>query len=195
LKKTYGKTFADLDVNAYHHLKQGPDANLILFEAIAEVSGKKFIVDSSKMPRRLRHLMRIPELSVRPVHLIRNPRGQIASVLGTNGLLRSIFQYEVVEAQIRNMLKSIPHTAIHYEELVGNPAATLQRIMAPLGLNFVPQQLQWAEQERHSFAGNHVRMAVKSELVPDERWKRLLSPAQRFLIDVGTTLSRIRAQV
>jgi hypothetical protein len=165
-----------------------------LFEAIAEVSGKNFIVDSSKMPQRLGHLMRIPELNVRPVHLIRNPRGQIASVFGKNGLLKSIFQYEVVEAQVRNTLKSNSHTAVRYEELVDNPEATLQRILAPLGLNFVPQQLQWAEQERHSFAGNHVRMAVKSELVLDERWKQLLSPTQKLLIDVGTTLSRRRAQ-
>jgi hypothetical protein len=190
IRDTHGKTFVDLYVNDYRQYAGETDPNLILFKAIAEVAEKKFVVDSSKMPRRLRHLVDIPALNVHPIHLIRDPRGQIASVIAKNGLLKSIFEHEVVQAQTRRILKSVPHVIVNYEVLVNYPEDTLQRILTPLGLKFVPQQLKWAQQERHSFAGNHVRMQKESELVLDERWKHRLSPRQISLIDLGTFLSR-----
>jgi hypothetical protein len=191
--QTHSKSLADLDVNDSRQLpgRDDPDdPNAILLRAISDVSGKDFIVDSSKMPRRLEHLMNIDELAVYPVHLIRDPRGQVASVIEKNGLMKSIFYHEVVHAQARRILHSVPHSVIRYEELVAGPERSLNRILEPLGLKFHPRQLQWAEQVKHSFAGNHVRMQKKSELVLDERWKNLLSPSQKFLIDVGTFFSR-----
>lgn len=188
--QTHGKSFADLDVNDYHQLPEREDPNAILFRAISDVSGKDFIVDSSKIPRRLKHLMSVDELTVYPVHLIRDPRGQIASVIKKNGLMKSILYHEVVHAQTRRILQSVPHSVVRYEDLVVDTERSLNRILEPLGLKFDPRQLQWAEQVKHSFAGNHVRRQKKSELVLDERWKRLLSPKQKFLIDVGTLFSR-----
>jgi hypothetical protein len=88
------------------------------------------------------------------------------------------------------MLKSAFHSVVRYEDLVMEPEQTLNRILEPLELKFHPRQLQWAEQTRHSFAGNHVRMQRKSELILDERWKHVLTPMQQRLIDVGTLLSR-----
>ena len=73
------------------------------------------------------------------------------------------------------------------------PKRTLQDVLAPLGLEFDPLQLAWAEQTKHSFAGNHARWQTKSELVLDENWKHCLSQSQRLLIDIGTVLSQRRA--
>jgi len=98
----------------------------------------------------------------------------------------------VVHAQTRWALKSVPHSIVRYEDLVMEPERTLDRILEPLGLSFHPRQLQWAEQVKHSFAGNHVRMQRTSELILDERWKHLLSPTQKLLIEIGTFLSRHR---
>jgi len=188
----YGKSLADLDLDHYCHSAEGPDANSILFRAISEVSGKEFVVDSSKLPRRLKHLMGYDELNVYPIHLIRDPRGQIASVIAKNGLMKSILYHEVVHAQARSALKSVPHSIARYEDLVRKPEKTLDQILEPLGLRFNPRQLHWAEQLKHSFAGNHVRKQSKSELVLDERWKHRLSPGQISLIGVGTVLSQNR---
>lgn len=187
--RTHGRSIAELDVNDYRELG-GADANAILFEAIHEVSGKKIIVDSSKMPKRLGHLMRVEGLEVYPIHLIRDPRGVISSVFAKKGLMRSILHYEIVHAQTRTLLRSVPHTTIRYEDLVTEPEATIDTILEPLGLRFNPGQLRWAEQVKHSFAGNHVRLERTSELVLDQRWKERLSPAQRLLINIGTTMSR-----
>lgn len=189
-KETHGKSLADLNVDDYRRRDEQPEPNTALFRAISEVSGKKFIVDSSKLPRRLEYLLRLEELDVHPIHLIRNPAGQIASVIDRFGLVDCILRYEVVNAQIRQKLKTVKHGVVRYEDLVREPQRTLQGILQPLGLKFDPRQLEWAEQPKHSFAGNHARWQTKSELVLDERWKERLSPAQRLLIEFGTILSR-----
>jgi len=189
IKETHGKSLADLNLNEHSRYDEH-DPNSLLFEAVAQVSGKSLIVDSSKMPRRLRHLMGIPKLNVYPIYLIRDPRGQIASVIAQNGLLRSILHHEIVHAQIRKTLKRTPHSVVKYENLVLNPEVTLQNALESLGLEFDSRQLAWAEQVKHSFAGNHVRRQTKSELVLDERWKDELSITQKAIIGLGTVFSR-----
>ena len=87
-------------------------------------------------------------------------------------------------------LKSVSRSTVRYEDMVVDPGRTLQAMLEPLGLEFHPRQLAWAEQMKHSFAGNHARWQAKSELILDERWKDCFSPVQRRLIDLGTILSR-----
>jgi hypothetical protein len=185
-----GKSLAELAVEDYGRPNGHAAPNAVLFKAIADVSGKSFVVDSSKIPRRLGHLMTLDELDVYPVHLVRDPKGQIASVIDNLSLGNAILRYDVVHAQIRGKLKSVPHSVVRYEDLVLEPENTLQTVLKPLGLAFHPRQLEWAEQVSHSFAGNHVRRRTKSVLVLDERWKQRLRPAQQLAIDIGTLPSR-----
>jgi hypothetical protein len=192
IERRHDKSLADLNVDDYRARDERREPNTVLFEAIAAASGKNFIVDSSKMPRRLAYLLRCDALSVHPLHLIRSPRGQVASVIHRFGLVQSIFRYEVVNAQTWATLKSVPHGVVRYEDLVLRPEQTLQRILAPLGLEFHPLQLAWAEQPKHSFTGNHARFQTKSELLLDENWKHRLSRLQRLLVNVGTIISRSR---
>ncbi|MGB0057033.1 MAG: hypothetical protein WBQ20_09835, partial [Methyloceanibacter sp.] len=64
-RETAGKSLADLDMfDARPTRRKAPNA--IVFKAIADVSGKSFVVDSSKMPKRLSYLMRLEELDVYP---------------------------------------------------------------------------------------------------------------------------------
>ena len=64
-RETAGKSLADLDMfDAKPTRRKAPNA--IVFKAIADVSGKSFVVDSSKMPKRLSYLMRLEELDVYP---------------------------------------------------------------------------------------------------------------------------------
>jgi hypothetical protein len=186
-----GKSLAELDMQDYGELDARLAPNAIVFKAMAEASGRDFIVDSSKLPKRLTNLLRLKELDIYPVHLVRDPRGQINSVVRKHGgFLKHIFRYELIHEQIRRLLKSVPHSIVHYEDLVRDPAGTLASILQPLGLSFDPRQLAWAEAEKHEVAGNHVRFDAKSELVLDEGWKESLSPLRQRAIDIGTLLSR-----
>lgn len=189
-----GGSIAELDLHEPSQGEGGLEPNVLLFRAIAEVSGKDIIVDSSKLPGRLKYLMGLDGLEVYPIHLVRKPAGQITSVIAKHGLMKSILYYEVVHAQIRQLVRPVPHGFVRYEELVTDPERTLQRALEPLDLDFDPRQLAWAAAERHSFAGNHIRFQEKSELVLDEAWKTKLTPAQKLLIDLGTVVSqRMRA--
>jgi Sulfotransferase family len=190
-QKTIGKSLIDLNMLDQRPLESTQAPNALVFKAISNVSGKKFVVDSSKLPRRLSHLMCLDEINVYPVHLIRDPKGQIHSVRRKHGgFLKHIFRYELVHSQIHRILRFVPHSVVRYEDLVVDPEPTLRSILEPLGLTFDPRQLAWAEAVKHDVAGNHIRFNDKSELVLDETWKRNLSSIQRIAINVGTLFSR-----
>jgi len=186
-----GKSLAELDVFSERDRNPISAPNVLMFKAIEAVSGKSIIVDSSKLPGRLSYLMKFRELGVYPVHLVRDAKGQIASVMRKHGgFLKNIFRYELVHEQIHRKLKSIPHTIVHYEDLVRQPESNLRRILQPLGLDFDARQLSWAAGEKHIVAGNHMRWETTSELVLDDRWRQGLSAVQQRIIDLGTLRSR-----
>jgi hypothetical protein len=190
-RRVAGKSLSELDVLGDGERDPRRAPNVILFKAIAAVSGKNFIVDSSKMPRRLNHLMQFPELEIYPVHLVRDPKGQIASVMRKHGgFLKNILRYELVQEQIRRRLKSVPHSVVRYEDLVRDPERTLNGILHPLGLSFDRRQLSWAEADKHIVAGNHMRRETTSSLVLDERWRERLTARQQRIVDLGTMRSR-----
>ena len=190
-RATAGKSLTELDVLDSDTRDPRHAPNVTLFKAIAAVSGKNFIVDSSKIPRRLSQLMQFPELDVYPVHLIRDPKGQIASVMRKHGgFLKNIVRYEIVQEQIHRTLKSVPHSVMRYEDLVRDPERSLNSILQPLGLSFDRRQLSWAEAEKHIVAGNHMRYQTTSNLVLDEKWRERLTASQQRIIDLGTTRSR-----
>jgi len=190
-RETSGKSLVDLDMLDYRDLDGASAPNEVVFKAVSEVSGKGFVVDSSKLPGRLSYLMRLKDLEIYPVHLVREPKGQINSVVRKHGgFLKHIFRYELIHEQIRRSLRSVPHSVVHYEDLVRDPKSALQSILQPLGLDFDPRQLDWAEAEKHEVAGNHMRFDARSELVLDESWRRSLSPLKQRAIEFGTLLSR-----
>jgi hypothetical protein len=186
-----GKSLVDLDMLDHGNLDARRAPNAIVLKAMAETSGKPFIVDSSKLPKRLSYLMRLDDLDVYPVHLIREPKGQIHSVRRKHGgLVKHIFRYELIHAQISGMLRSVPHSVVRYEDLVRDPKTALESVLAPIGLDFDPRQLDWAGAEKHEVAGNHMRFDTSSALVLDTAWRDGLSAAQKLAIDTGTLLSR-----
>jgi hypothetical protein len=185
-----GRCLWELDLQNYRSFDARHAPNVVLFKAISAVSGKGIIVDSSKSPNRLSYLLRFDELDIRPIHLVRDPRGQVNSVIAKHGLFKGILRYEIVQEQIRRRLRYLPHSIVRYEDLVLQPEQTLCSILEPLGMTFHPRQLAWAEQVKHSIAGNHLRWQETSELVLDERWKSCLNPAQKLAINIGTLRSR-----
>jgi hypothetical protein len=186
-----GKSLDALNVSDYRNVKGQRSANTIVFEAIREVSGKNLIVDSSKSPRRLKHLLQLGEMEIYPVHLLRDPKGQICSVKRKHGgFFKHIFHYEVVHKQLFHRLKSVPHCFVRYEDLVSETELTLNRILEPIGLKFDPKQLLWAEQVKHQAAGNRVRRQRSSDLILDDKWRQNFNVLQKLAIDLGTLQSR-----
>ena len=192
LRETSGMSIMNLNVLDYTDTDARSAPNALLFGAVSHVTGKTFIVDSSKSPERMSYLMRVKRLDVYPVHLIRNPKGQVASAVKKHGgFLKHIVHYELVHQRIRRTLEGVAHSVVRYEDLVLQPEQTLGSLLEPLGLEFHPQQLSWAEQTKHLVAGNRMRRRKVSELILDENWKDRLSFVQKLTIDIGTLRSRL----
>ena len=51
-RETSGKSLVDLDMLDYRELDAASAPNAVVFKAMAEVSGKSFVVNSSKLPTR-----------------------------------------------------------------------------------------------------------------------------------------------
>jgi hypothetical protein len=190
-KAATGRTIGELNVEDYKDKAQFDEDNVALFQAIAVVSGKRYVVDSSKQVTRLALLLENPALDVCPVFLIRNPKGQICSSQKTaSSLLRLIVNYVRTNREIYDLVKHRPHSLVRYEELVRSPEQVLGALMQQLGLSFDPRQLDWASQVRHNVGGNGMRRTNSSELKLDDKWRDKFTLLQKLAIDAGTLFSR-----
>lgn len=181
VRAAVGAPLAQLDV-----LGEGPAFaahNRALFEAVVATSGRPVVVDSSKSARRLRALLATPGLRVSPVHLLRDPAAVAWSQRrkGRSGL-RAAWHWRRRTAAVRAALRDHPHVQLHYDALVANPASALARVLAPLGLQSAPDQLDWAGRERHNLGGNRVRFRRDSAIEADRDWQAALGPLSRGLL-------------
>src|SRR3546814_3454639 len=110
----------------------------------------RLIVDSSKRLRRLTALLRHATLPVVPIHLLRNPNGQIYSMIkrGKTAVVEPASHYRRTTLSTLRLLRGRDHVSLRYEALVTEPEAALQRVMPLLGLDYEPSQLDWAAAER-----------------------------------------------
>jgi hypothetical protein len=191
LTEAAGRHLKQLNVEDYADRQSFDPDNAILFKAIADASGKDYVVDSSKHPARLMLLLENPEIDVFPVFLLRNPKGQIHSAQKTpTPLSKLISSYVRTNREIYGAVKDRPHAVVHYEELVRSPEDTLTGLMGALGLQFDRRQLDWASPVRHNVGGNGMRRGTSSELKLDDRWRDQLSLVEKMAIDIGTVPGR-----
>jgi hypothetical protein len=158
--------------------------NKLLFDSVAEVSGARVIVDSSKLGRRLANLMAAGFAPVTPIYLHRDPRGQIYSVIRRTQqrTLRPALRYCKETLQTASLLRRHPHISVVYEDLVRNPGEQMQKIMESVGLPYESTQMDWHKPVRHNLSGNAMRRSQDSAVRVDEKWRRELGPVQKLAI-------------
>jgi len=165
--------------------------NRMFYTAVAEVSGKPFIVDSSKRRARLAAMLESGTFDVRPIQLIRSPMGVVYSNMrkGRRWYGHALWYCLDVHGTKR-LLERHDHAVVRYERLAAEPRAELEPLMAWLGLSFEPGQLAWAEAEHHNIGGNRMRFSTDSTIRLDEKWKTALTPAQKLGILLATFPAR-----
>jgi len=166
--------------------------NLALLKAVGQASGRRFIVDSSKNPRRLAYLLSDGGLDLRVIHLLRHPCGVAFSHArkGRSPVVAAAVQTRKT-LYLRWLLRRTPHLEIRYEQLADAPAATLGRVMGWLGLAMEPGQLDFAGRERHNLGGNRMRFSADSTIARDTRWEVGLTPLQKALVSVVSAPARV----
>lgn len=176
-----------------------------LLGAIFETTGVDVLVDSSKNMARALALAESSRFEVRVVHLIRDPRGFVASTNRRNRendrprqFVRPLAEWTIKNAIGSQLLRrwvGDRYLGIAYEDLLTEPEATLSRIGIHTGVS-LDEITTMIEQERpfhprHLFAGNRVSRRDQVVFDPDRiRSNRMDEPTNTLFWYGGAWIAR-----
>jgi hypothetical protein len=183
------------------------DTLRILYEAIAEYADGRTIVDSSKVPSYAFTLGSLPNIDLRLVHLVRDPRATSFSwlrdikrqdagrelAMERLAVWKSSAQWTSWNATTAIVIKllAVPAVRLSYETFVKQPR---QAVLSALDLvqdlaTVEAKELPFANPHEvelrptHSVWGNPRRWIVgRVPIVPDDEWNARLSPLARFVV-------------
>jgi hypothetical protein len=163
-----------------------------LFSAISSLSGKRTVVDSSKLPGRGFALALIPDIDLKVIHVVRDGRGVAWSLLQRYkrdvkaGLQKDLEPRPVARTAARWMLFNVATEAlcrrlgpercirIRYEDFTADPEATLARIGSFLDLDLRETAAALKRGASiatgHQIAGSRARMTEAIRLMQDNSW-------------------------
>lgn len=175
-----------------------------LYTAIAEVTGARVIVDSSKDPRYGYLLRLLPGFEVSSVQVVRDPRAVVHSWRRRKldrvspGETRPMWQYSLSEASYGWMLWNLLSAAyargrgvrtmrLRYEDFVAAPQLGVRRILDLLGSRCEQWPFVGSHSvvlaSTHTVGGNPSRFSTGTvELRPDEEWRRALPRRDRAIV-------------
>ena len=179
-----------------------------LYRAIADVSGARVIVDSSKIPTYALLLRRIPGIDLRVLHLVRDSRGVVFSWQkqvvrpdgrGTDEMIR----YGAAGASARYVFYNglthglramrIPVRFLRYEDLIVRPRAHVRDVLSFAGIRSTDDELSFLGDHEVDLAPNHTvdgnPMRLRAGTVPlrlDDAWRRDMDRRTRATVTALT---------
>jgi len=156
--------------------------NAALVETVNEIANSQILIDSSKHPIRAKFLLRISELKVRIIHLVRDGRGVAHTYVHDNGLSveEAAFEWRVnVQADEQLLARLDPSLwkQVRYEDLCANPRGELQELCVFLGLDPSQVNLDFRSAGLHVF-GNKMRLSSEEAVRLDDRWQTDFTPSE-----------------
>ena len=187
-------------------LQQYREQTLQLYRIVAQRTGRRVLLDSSKMPGRAMALAG-SGVDLLLIHLVRDPRavahsltkpmkidkeGGIQKILRSHPVARTALRWNFVNAAAEHALRRVPagnRMQLRYEDLVADPEGALSRIgsMADMDLTSLGRAIASGEQVKaeHQVAGGRIRMLDSVHLKSDMDWKDKMSRSSQ------ATVSRI----
>ena len=184
-----------------------------LYAGIADVSGARVVVDSSKHAGPA-YLLRRADVDLRVLHLVRDPRGVTASLRKQvrrpehdREEFMSVWPARTVARRwiTTNLLIGglgrfgVPVERLRYEDLVADPVAALSRVAAALDRPLPADALSFIRDgavelpPAHTLDGNPMRYSTGPvPLRPDEGWRTSLPESDRRLVERITAPLRWR---
>jgi len=150
-----------------------------LASAVLEKTGKTVFIDTARDHQRPKYLRKHPSLDVKVIHLIRDPRGNSASIMKHAGVdvataARQWRHYNVEAARVRRYLPQESWLTLRYEDLCADPGGVINQISDFLGIERVTMQ-QFRGVQSH-IIGNSMRLKGLGEIREDRSWLDRLSP-------------------
>lgn len=188
-----------------------------LVASIIERSGKRVVVDSSKIGIRLKYLLRNPALDVSVVRLIRDGRAVALTYMNTAlfadasderlrgggfgitgdrcgvSMAEAAFGWKRSNEEAENVIAGIDPSRlieVRYETFCRNPQAEAARIFEFLGVcpDDTLARFRFAV---HHVVGNGMRLDTDREVRLDDRWKDVLKQDELDVFDsVAGSLNR-----
>jgi hypothetical protein len=174
-----------------------------VYRAVREETGARVIVDTSKSPIYGRFLNQIPELAVRTVHLVRDPRAvansyrraKIHPITGEpverislphSATLWTV--WNLASAAMRRRANwPVDYLRLRYEDFVRKPQEVFKEIVEFAGLEFTgrpfigPNQVELGP--NHILTGNFIRYERGPVFIkPDTQWVSAMTPAEKTLV-------------
>lgn len=174
-----------------------------LYEAVKSATGSRVIIDSSKEPAYGRAISMIPEIDLRVLHLVRDPRAAAYSWLKTKeqpdsedrefmhqkSALDSAVLWDAWNLATEAMWRPSggKYMRLRYEDFVADPKGSFRDILDFVGEPGSELPLT-ADREvklgvSHTVSGNPNRFETGSvELKPDDRWKEEMTSKDRRIV-------------
>lgn len=179
-----------------------------LVRAVAEVTGARVVVDSSKRAQDAAVLAGLPDVDHYVLHMVRDPRAVAFSwgrkdktirvaggtrPMGSRGLLSSVSRWLENGAGASALRRHVPADRwmfLRYEDFAARPREAVDRILAFLGEEatspFVDDDTVVLE-VNHTVAGNPNRFRVGPVTVRlDDEWSRRMPRSRQLLVQVLT---------
>jgi hypothetical protein len=166
-----------------------------LATAVLQKTGKMVFADTARDHQRPKYLAAHPLLDIKVIHLIRDPRGNSASIMKHTGVdvataAREWKRYNVEAARVRRYLPETSWMTLHYEDLCADPGRVLDRISDFLGVERVSTQPVSQPAESH-IIGNKMRLKGRREVREDLSWQtRLSGPELASIARIAGSTSR-----
>jgi hypothetical protein len=168
-----------------------------LASAVLERTGKAVFVDTARDHQRPKYLAPFSMLDVKVIHLIRDPRGNSASIVKHTGVdvataARQWTRSNAEAARARRYLPEERWMSLQYEALCADPAGVLDRISDFLGIGRPMMQDGFRNSVSHMI-GNKMRMQGLGEIREDLSWQTSLGSAELSTIAriAGSTSRRL----
>ena len=157
-----------------------------LAAAVLERSGKSVFVDTARDHQRPKYLAGFPMLDLKVIHLVRDPRGNVASIMKHTGasVASAARQWAHSNAEADNVRRHLAPErwmSLRYEELCADPAGVLERISEFLGIGRPRMQDGFDGSSSH-IIGNKMRMKGLSEIREDVSWQTTLGAEEMSTI-------------
>jgi hypothetical protein len=178
-----------------------------LYAAVRDTSQSRVIVDSSKLPAYGFVVSKMPQVDLRVLHLVRDPRAAAFSwqrskpapdraegTMQRQGVARSAALWTIWNWTAEKLWSADAsrYLRVRYEEFVRSPQPVLEGVLGWIGeaggkLPFEDPRTVKLE-PTHSVAGNPSRFTTgEVALKDDDEWKARMPASQRFLV-TGITL-------
>ncbi|NNM01787.1 MAG: hypothetical protein HKO62_13620 [Gammaproteobacteria bacterium] len=164
--------------------------NELMIRTALDYTGASVFVDGTKNPYRMRFLSALPGFELKPIYLVRDVRGVVASTVRKKGWpVAQAAQKWIADQQaiLRLLAEQGPYYTLCYEALCADPAAELAALEAWLGCEAIPWDENYQAVEHH-ILGNEMRRQPAGPIRDDRRWQLELGAAQ--LDAVAATVRR-----